>query len=136
VAAQDQSQEIAAIKKVIEDETKAYTELPFHEVAKKFWILDDATFICYSDGQGGSVFRRKDDMLTVTEAQPTDQTNVEKYDYIFSIVGDMASVYHAQKVTIPAENITSYSHEIRTMQKVGGTWKIHNLTVLQFTPRN
>ena len=130
------TEEEKAILKLIEAETADFTKLSFAEVAKKHWLLDEKTFICATDGQGNARFLRKEDMLGNETVAPEEKTIVEKTDYIFTIVGDLANVYSHQKVTLPEHNYSLFSHEVRTLKKVDGAWKLYNLTVVHYTPKD
>ena len=130
-----QSNEETAILNVIQQETNDFTKLPFNEVAKKYWILDDKTFIC-ATGQNGDVnFLTKDDMASNDQIAPEDKSIVEKTNYRIIVNGNMATVYHHQKVTLVDYNITLYSHEIRILEKVDGQWKIHCSSVQHYLPK-
>ncbi len=130
-----QNSEETAILSVIQQETDDFTKLPFNEVAKKYWILDDKTFIC-ATGQNGDVsFLTKDDMASNNQMAPEDKTIVEKTNYRIIVNGNMATVYHHQKVTLVEYNIILYSHEIRILEKVDGLWKIHCSSVQHYLPK-
>ena len=134
-AVNGQNNEETAILAVIQQETNDFTKLPFNEVAKKYWILDDNTFIC-ATGQNGDVsFLTKEDMLANNQIGPEDKTIVEKTNYRTIINGHMATIYHHQKVTLVDYNIVLYSHEIRIMEKIEGQWKIHCSSVQHYLPK-
>lgn len=121
-----------AIIQVIEQETRDFTQMPFSEVAKKHWILDDKTFILVNDKEREPKMLRQEDMLANNELAPQEKMTVLKENYIITVVGDMANVYCQQTVTHHEYNSVQNSHEVRSMQKVNGVWKLHNLTVLNY----
>jgi len=121
-----------AIIQVIEQETRDFTQMPFSEVAKKHWILDAKTFILVNDKEREPKMLRQEDMLANNELAPQEKMTVLKENYIITVVGDMANVYCQQTVTHHEYNSVQNSHEVRSMQKVNGVWKLHNLTVLNY----
>jgi hypothetical protein len=133
--AQTSNEEEQAILAVIEAETQDFARLPFAEVARKHWILDKNTFIIATDGKGDATFVSAEDMLKNESVAPEEKTKVEKTNYLIQINGNMATVYHHQTVTLLDFGVTLYSHESRTLEKVDGAWKIHNSTVLYYTPK-
>lgn len=128
------SPEEKAVMQVILDETADYTKMSFADLARKYWILDDKTYMCVGHLDGISFMQYKDELLARDEITPADQVKVEKSNFKVLVNGNMATIYHNQVVTILETGDKSYSHEIRTLERVNGVWKIHCSTVVQYMP--
>ncbi len=121
-----------AILQVIQQETEDFTKMPFADVAQKYWILDEKTFICTIDPDGSCSILKMEQILSQTEIMPHEKTKVEKTEFKVFLSGNNATVYHHQLVKLEAEGIIIRSHEVRNMEKVGGEWKIHTSSGVKY----
>lgn len=128
------SPEEKAVIQVILNETDDYTKMSFADLARKYWILDDKTYMCAGHLDGISFIQYKDELLARDEITPADQVKVEKSNFNVLINGQMATIYHNQVVTLLETGDKTYSHEIRVLEQVDGVWKIHCSTVVQYLP--
>ncbi len=134
ISTQQYSLEEKAVIQVILDETEDYTKMSFADLARKYWILDDKTYMCVAHLDGINFMQYKDELLARNEIAPADQVKVEKSNFNVLVNGNMATIYHNQVVTILETGDKSYSHEIRILERVDGVWKIHCSTVVQYLP--
>jgi hypothetical protein len=133
LSAQDKNEQQQIID-VIEQETIDFTKLPFSEVLKKHWILDEQTYIRTVEPDGKTSIVTLEDLKEVPNIIPQELPEVKKSDFVVQLHGSKATVYHYQVATIKTEGIVTRSHEIRSMEKIGGTWKIHNSTGIKYSP--
>lgn len=134
VLAQNTAEE-AAIRALLEAETKTFCNASLSEVGKQHWILDDKTILNVSMPDGTHLQMTKDDILDATETPPPNHATFANKDFRFSIQGDIAFVTYTQTATL-ADGSRISSHEMRILEKVNGTWKIHISSVHQFVPRD
>lgn len=129
---QAQTADEAAIRAVIEAETQAFVNLPFADVVRKFWILDNKTLINATNAEGGHGQVPLADMLSQTDAPPPNHANVVKFDFQIVVNGSMAVARNRQDVSVPDSDIKLHSVELRFLEKVNGEWKIHLSSVHEF----
>ncbi len=129
-----QKNEEAAIQKLLEDETAAFTKMSLADVVKTYWIMDDKTLANVTMPDGNHIHMKLDDLLSQTEVPPEGHAKVQKMDFQFSIFDQSALVSFKQTVTTE-EGDKVNSHEIRFLEKVNGVWKIHVSSVHQYTPK-
>lgn len=130
-----QSAEEEKIKQLLQKETDSFSQMSIADLIRTYWIMDEQTMMNVSFPDGNHLHYTLQDLLAVTTpATGGNGTKVEKYDYRFTIVNDIAFVTFSQKTTTgDGDNV--YSHESRFLQKQGGEWKIHASSVHQYTPK-
>ena len=124
-----------SIKKLLENETAAFSKMAFADVVKMYWVVDEKTVVMVTMPDGNHVYLKQEALLAST-TQPTEETTtkIEKYDYHFSIADNTAFVAFSQKV-ITGDGDSVYSHECRFLKKVGTDWKLHSSSVHQYVPK-
>jgi hypothetical protein len=135
VAAYAQTSEETTIRQLIEAETNAFSQMAFADVAKKFWIVDDHTYMCVNKPGDYHFVLRKEDFITATAFLPQDKVIVEHTGHEFIINGNMASVFFNQTITTPETGDKQYSHEIRILEKGADGWRIHCSSIHYYIPK-
>lgn len=123
-----QTADEAAIKKVVEAETKAWLDRDFDALISHWTKTENNSFLIITENQ---VFRANDweEMVASTKKGMKNNPKVMNYDlntsnHTFAIHGDHAYVTYYQERTSPERTVKS--HEVRNMLKVNGQWKIEN----------
>ena len=129
-----QKNEEAAIQKLLEDETTAFTKMSLADVVKTYWIMDDKTLLNVTMPDGNHIQEKLSDLLEDTQIPPEGHAKAQKMDFRFSIFDQSAFVSFKQTVTTD-EGDKVNSHEIRFLEKVNGVWKIHVSSVHQYMPK-
>jgi Rps23 Pro-64 3,4-dihydroxylase Tpa1-like proline 4-hydroxylase len=130
-----QSAEEEKIKLLLQKETDSFSQMSIADLIKTYWIMDAQTMMNVSFPDGNHLHYNLDALLSKTmPPSGGDGTKVEKYDYQFTIVNEVAFVTFSQKTTT-GDGDYVYSHESRFLQKQGGEWKIHASSVHQYTPK-
>jgi len=122
------SDEQAALRKVIESETRSYFEGSYDKWAAT-WAHDADCLVIFTGPTGTTRYMGWDKVAEAYKAQmkdmkPIDEDNYainyKKYDYDYKIDGNLAVVTFKEG---------RGTEEIRVMQKQNGGWKIKNLLV-------
>jgi hypothetical protein len=118
------------IQTLLEEAAKDFITLPFAEVAKKWWILDDASIYMISMLDGTHFFLKKDEILDMTHPPQQEDVDFKRFNFTIIVDGNVAYAYNDARAI--RKDDTLYFHEIRGFKKVNGIWKIHVASFHQF----
>lgn len=131
--AQKNTNEREAIRKVIDQETRAYFEQKY-DLWASTWVQDSTAFrltvspSSFSKITGWDKLNAgvKESMQTATPYSEEDMAPyTNKFDYEYYINGNMATVFLKEGKTLKDAN-----DEIRLMVKQNGAWKLLGLTII------
>ena len=125
----------AEILKLLEAETTYFLDHSLAEVVQQFWVLDEHTRMnIYNEIDKAARTLNKEDMLSMTEIPPSNHATFHKDNHKLYINGNMGFESHDQIVTMQG-GYQLISHELRILEKVAGTWKIHISSVQLYNPK-
>jgi hypothetical protein len=122
-----------AIEALLEAETREFATQPLSKVVKKFWRLDEASLHCVSFFNGGLLYRRMQALLESNKVRFSELVEITKSEHSIHVHGEVAFASHEQILFFPKTKKTIYSHELRVLRKVDSTWKIHIVSVHQYS---
>ena len=133
-----QTDDKVAIKAVIERETQSWIKRDAKAMADCWADVPEAGHL-YSvpDGKGTVVYSPDIEKAITTLAagqQPSSDT-FQNTDYQIRINGNGAFTQFDQAYS-SADGTKNYSHQVRYLEKVSGTWKIVNVVSVYYIPTN
>jgi hypothetical protein len=128
---QNNSEEIA-IKQLLEKESYTWrqSDLAAHASC---WAIRPYIKIVISTTEGKSFEVPIEYIVNPPVDKMGDGGTSSNSNYVFSIHGDQAWVYH-DEVSISKDGKKAYSHEIRFLEKEKGDWKLVGQTIHSYIP--
>lgn len=126
-----QSADEAAIKKVIEAETAAWNAGNL-QAQMACWQVQPYSRGLITDVDGTHYDMSAEMMKIPGPITPNGATSTNS-NYLISVKGEMAWSSHNQ-VTTSKDGGKTYSHEMRILEKIAGTWKIVGMSVHVYKP--
>jgi hypothetical protein len=135
-AATAQTADEAAIRLVIESESKAYHTNPDRTAYLGYWLLNENTRLVYTGAEGtfyvtGSMMQSS---LSSGKLPPMDHAVTEYSNYVIRADGKIGWASFDQISRMPDGQV-KYMHEFRCMEKVQGTWKTVQSSIHSYTPK-
>jgi hypothetical protein len=128
--------EDAAIKKMIESESRAFHENTDRNAFINYWSLAKGSIMVYSGNGSCTVFsgEQMKDAAASGQIPKPDNAKVEMSNYVIRANGNLAWAIFDQKTTTP-DGKSSYQHEFRCLEKSGSDWKIVGSSVHSYEPK-
>ncbi|MDX2283568.1 MAG: nuclear transport factor 2 family protein [Bacteroidia bacterium] len=126
-----QSTDEAAIKQLIEAETRAWHAKDL-AAFKSCWHIQPY-FTVFSSGPDRHMSVTPEMFYSLTPEGMGNGSVCTNSNYRISVKGDMAWSAHDQVNTSP-QGEKRYSHEIRILEKVNGTWKLVGGSIHEYKP--
>jgi ketosteroid isomerase-like protein len=127
-----QTNDEAQILQLIHDETAAFRQEHMSEVVKKYWLLDNKSYMTVTLFNGIKIYKDSTSLVQSTNKTLVDPVEIAKSEHTVHVNGDAAYAFHEQKMYNQKTKRTIYSHEARICRKVKGVWKLHVTSVHQF----
>lgn len=125
----------AAIRQVIESESKAFHTSTDRKVFTTYWHVTNDNRMVYSDSTGAYLFRG-DEMkaaMAKGELPPADNAASEFSNFLVRADGNIGWATFDQKNTTP-DSKSIYTREFRCMEKIDGSWKIISSSIHDYKP--
>jgi hypothetical protein len=131
LACQNDKKEIIAIKKLLETESKTWRAGDYKAHAA-CWHIQPYSKVLVSTTTGQS-FEILSDKIINPEAQMGNGGSAQNSNYKIQVNDKTAWVSH-DEVSIAEDGQKTYSHEIRLLEKVAGSWKLVAQSIHQYQP--
>jgi hypothetical protein len=131
-----QTADEAAIRHVIESESKAYHTNPDRTAYLGYWLLNENTRLVYTGAEGtfyvtGPMMQSS---LSSGKLPPMDHAVTEYSNYVIRADDNIGWASFDQISRMPDGQV-KYMHEFRCMEKVQGTWKTVQSSIHSYTPK-
>jgi hypothetical protein len=120
-----------AIQQLLEKESATWRSGDF-KAHSDCWHIQPYSRILVSTAKG-ETFDVPPALMKDPNAKMGDGGSSENSNYKMSIQGDYAWVSH-EEVSTAKDGIKTYSHEIRMLEKVEGTWKLVGQSIHVYEP--
>jgi hypothetical protein len=130
--AQSNAADEAAIKAVVEAETRAWLTADV-TTFKDCWQVHPYSRILVTTEKGEHFDVPTDGMKTLAAADMGSGGSFSNSNYRISVKGDMAWLTY-DEVKTDKDGTQSPSHELRILEKVDGKWKIVGMSVHHYKP--
>jgi hypothetical protein len=132
LACQNDEEEIIAIKKLLETESKTWRAGDYKAHAA-CWHIQPYSRVLVSTSTGQS-FDIPADKIISPKAQMGNGGSAKNSNYKIHIDGKTAWVSH-DEISTATDGQKTYSHEIRLLEKIDGSWKLVAQSIHQYQPK-